>query len=52
MKLTPFFFAFFFTFPRTGGVSSCDKECEDEQQGLPHRGAFFIDNDKMRQATL
>ena len=31
MKLVPFFFAFFFTFPWMGGVSSCDKECEDEQ---------------------
>ncbi|EJB8474166.1 pheA operon leader peptide PheL [Citrobacter freundii] len=25
MKLIPFFFAFFFTFPLMGGVSSCDK---------------------------
>ena len=34
-----------------GGVSSCDKECEDEQQGLPHRGAFFIDNKKGNTMT-
>ena len=31
MKLVPFFFAFFFTFPRPGGNSSYKKECEDEQ---------------------
>ena len=34
-----------------GGVSSCDKECEDEQQGLPPREAFFIDNKKGNTMT-
>lgn len=34
-----------------GGVSSCEKECEDEQQGLPYRGAFFIDNKKGNTMT-
>lgn len=34
-----------------GGVSSCEKECEDEQQGLPNRGAFFIDNKKGNTMT-
>lgn len=34
-----------------GGVSSCEKKCEDEQQGLPNRGAFFIDNKKGNTMT-
>ena len=34
-----------------GGVSSCDKECEDEQKGLPQREAFFIDNKKGNTMT-
>lgn len=52
MKLTPFFFAFFITRRNASRSGEGKKECEDEQQGLPLREAFFIDNDKMRQTTL
>ena len=42
MQPNLFFFAFFFTFPCMGGNSSCDKECEDEQQGLPNGRPFLL----------
>ncbi|WP_406808129.1 hypothetical protein AB3N44_18385 [Enterobacter chuandaensis] len=52
MKLTPFFFAFFLPSPEREAFRRVIKNAKTNNKASPHRGAFFIDNDKMRQATL